>query len=116
MKNCVKLTMRCCPVCGCRKVRIITEEVMKLPLPVRAQTGVLVLDMPLITIDLHDNRFEPTVLPAICNNPQCGGEEGPCEFTVVMNPQKGQYSVYVRKGPHERTLWRDNSKKEKTNG
>lgn len=105
MKNCTRLTKPKCPVCGCRKIRIVTDEIMRCELPVRAQTGVMVVDAPTITLDLPTNTVEPTVLPAICNNPECGaGAGGPCEFTVLTNSRNGggKMVVLVRKGPVER--------------
>ena len=89
----------CCPVCGCGKVRIVQDGIMRLPLCVKAQTGVLVVDLPVITMCLKNNYFEPSQFHAICNNEECGkdkdGVPHPQEFIITRNQKDGKWRVRV---------------------
>ena len=95
-----------CPKCGCRKIRLITETIMRHDLTIRREDGVYVVDMPLMTLDLHTQELEPRTFAGVCSNPKCGevgGEPDPCEFYVSMNPReidgKMHHLVRVRKAP-----------------
>jgi hypothetical protein len=64
-----------CPICGCRYVRIVTDELLTWPLAVMDEANVREAYAPLLTYDMKTGRLAPGALPAICNNPRCGMDE-----------------------------------------
>ena len=96
------ITYHECPKCGCRKLRLLNEEVLRHQIQVPAKDGtILTFDGPLCTVDMKLQRLEPLRLPAVCNCEDCGKDEDgvphPWEAWVTVNAQKGTIRIGERK-------------------